>query len=106
MYESAITKHCKRLNKFIKDAHDNKESIWIPKSDFSSLRIVAYSDEAFANNADLPSQLGRIVLPTDVANNAVPVLRKSYKSRLIALTVLSAEIIAFLTYFYDALAIR
>ena len=57
MFDQEVTKHCKRLNKTIKYANDNMASIRIPKLDFDSLRIVAYSDAAFANNADLSSQL-------------------------------------------------
>ena len=58
MYRKDTTKHCKRLNKAIKYVHDHKTSIHIPKLVFNSLRITAYSDGAFANNANLSSQLG------------------------------------------------
>ena len=72
MFDQDMTKHCKRLKKAIKYAHYNKASTRIPKGDFGSLRIVAYIDAAFANNADLSSQLGCIILLTDASNKEIP----------------------------------
>ena len=95
MFESDVTKHCKRLNTAIKYAHDTKTSIRIPKLDTDLFRIVSYSDVAFANNADLFSQLGYIIILIDATNKALPVSYKSYKSRRIARSILSAEVIAF-----------
>ena len=106
MYEKDISKHWKRLNKAVKYVHDHKASIRIPKLDWNSLRITAYSDVAFANSADLSSQLGRIVLLTDDYHNAIPVSYKSYKWRRVARSVLSTEVITFADLFDDALAIR
>ena len=68
--------------------------------------ITDYSDAAFANNADLFSPLGRIVLLTDVNQDSIPVFYRSIKSRRVARSVLSAEEIAFADLFDDALAIR
>ena len=106
MYEKGISKHCKRLNKAIKYVHDHKASIRILKFSYNSLRITAYSDAAFANNADLSSQLGRIVLLTDDNHNAISVSYKSCKLRRVARSVLYAEAIAFADLFNDELAIR
>ena len=53
MYEKDMNTLCKRLNRAIKYVHDHKASIRIPKLDYKSLRITAYHDAAFANNADL-----------------------------------------------------
>ena len=78
MYEKDTTKHCKRFNKAIKYINDHKASICIPKLDCNSLRITAYSETAFANNVELSSQLGRIVLLTDDNRNSIPVSYKSY----------------------------
>ena len=44
----------------------------ISKLDSSSLHIIGYSDAAFANNHDLSSQLGRIILLTDKNKAADP----------------------------------
>ena len=43
---------------------------------------------------------------TDDNHNAIPVSYKSYKSQRVARSVLSAEVIAFVDLFDDALAIR
>ena len=103
MYEREIAKHCKRSNKAIKYVHDHNASIHIPKLDCNSLRIIAYSDAAFAYNGDLSSQLGRTVLLTDDNHNSIQV---SYKSRQIAPSVVSAGVISFADLFDDELAIR
>ena len=106
MFDSDITKNFKRLNTAIKYAHDTKTSIRIPKLDSDSLRVVSYSDAAFANNADSSSQLGYIIILIDATNMAVLVSYKSYKSRRIARSVLSAEVIAFADLSDNALTIR
>ena len=93
----------KQSNQYV---HDHKASIRIPKLDCNSLRIIAYGDAAFVNNADLSSQLGLIVLLTDDNRNAIPLSYKSYKSRRVARSILSAEVIAFAELFNDALKIR
>ena len=43
----------KRLNSSIKYASDNPAHMAYPKNDADTLRIVEYSDEAYANNSDL-----------------------------------------------------
>ena len=73
MYENSISTHCNRYNKAIKYVHDHKASIRIPKLDNASLRITAYSDASFDNNADSSSQLGHIVLLIHDNHNAIPV---------------------------------
>ena len=45
------------INKAIKYAHDHQEFISVPKLDHNTLRITAYNDAAFANNANQSSQL-------------------------------------------------
>ena len=80
-------------------------SICIHKLDCNSLRITAYSDAIFANNADLSSQPGRIVLLTDDNHNAIPASYKSYKSRSVTRSVLSVEVIAFVDLFCDEFVI-
>ena len=106
MYENDITKHCKRLKTAIKHSHDYKASIRHPKLDCNTLKISAYGDAVFANNADLSSQIGRIVLLTGDNHNSIPVSYKSYKSRRVAHSVLSAEVIAFADLSEDGVGIR
>lgn len=76
-----------------------------PKIQLNSVRIVGNSDAASANNADINSQLGRIILLMNGTDSAIPVIFKSYKSRRVARSVLSAEVIAFADLFDDALAL-
>ena len=54
----------------------------------------------------MKSQLGRIVLLIDDSSAAIPISFKSYKSRRVARSVLSAEVIAFADLFDDAFALR
>ena len=70
------------------------------------VRIVGFSDAAFANNHDLKSQLDRIILLMDDKNAAIPITLKSYKSRRVARSFLSAEVIVFADLLDDALSIR
>ena len=70
------------------------------------LRIVGYSNAAFANNFDLLSQLGRMMLLMDDTDVSVPISFKSNKSRRVTRSVLSAEFITFADLFDDAFAIR
>ena len=106
MYEKDISIYFKRLNKAINYVHDHKESIRILKLDYNTLRITAYSDAAFANYVDLSSQPGRIVLLTENKHNAISVSYKSYKSRRVERSELSAEEIAFADLLDDVLAIH
>ena len=106
MYQKDMSTHCKRLNKGIKYVNGHKASIRIPKLDYNWLRITAYSNAAFSNNADLSSQHGQIILLTADNHNAIPVSCKLYKLRRAARPVLSVKVIAFADLFNDTLAIR
>ena len=106
VYNDGPKSAVKRLNKSIKFANDNLTHMKFPKLDLSTIRIVGYSDAAFASNSDLSSQLGRIVLLIDGSGAAAIVSFKSYKSRRVTRSVLSAEVIAFADLFDDAFTIR
>ena len=69
-----MSKYCVRLNRSIKYAHKNKMSIQIPKLNYDLLHTVAKNDAAFANNADLSSQIGRLMWLTYLTNKVLPVL--------------------------------
>ena len=77
MYEKDMSTHCKRLKKLIKYLHDQKAPTRIPKLDYDSLRMTAYSDASISNNAGLSSRPGRIILLINDSHNAISV---SYKS--------------------------
>ena len=65
-----------------------------------------YCDVAFANNADLSSQLVRIVLLIEDNHNINPISHRSYKSQRVTRFVLSAEVIVFADLSDDALVIH
>ena len=96
----------KRLNSAVRYALDNDASLKFRRLERDSLRLVGFSDASYANNHDLTSQLGRIIMLSDKSNNSIPISFKSYKSRRVTRSVLSAEVIAFADLFDDALAIR
>ena len=96
----------KRMNQLVRYAHDNVAHLKFPKLKQESLRIDGFSEAAYANNHDITSQLGRIILVTDDTNADIPISFKSYKSRRVVRSVLSAEVIAFADMFDDAYAIR
>ena len=98
--------HLKRLNFIVRYAHDNVAHLKFPKLERRTIRIVGYSDAAYANNYDLTSQLGRIIFLMDDSNKCVPISFKSYKSLRVTRSVLSAEVIAFADLFDDAFALR
>ena len=41
IFEQDTSKHCKRLNKTIRHAHDSRESMCIPKLELDTPRVVA-----------------------------------------------------------------
>lgn len=65
------------------------------KLDPDSLHIPAYTDASFATNHVNSSQLGYIIPLCDKANNACVLDYASYKSHLLARSVLGAETYAF-----------
>ena len=98
--------HVQRLNAAIRYATNNIACIKFPQLDPSSVKLIGYSDAAFANNFDLSSQLGYIILLTDKNNAAIPISFKSYKSKRVTRSVLSAEVIAFADLFDQAFTLR
>ena len=106
VFENEPKKHVKRLNSLVRHAHNIVAHLKFPDLDRNSLRLVGYSDAAYANNHDLSSQLGRIVLLMDDADRFSPISFKSYKSRRVVRSVLAAEVIAFADLFDDAYALR
>lgn len=85
----------KRLNRAIRYAVTFRIPLAIPKLDPNSLKIIGYSDASFANNHDLSTQLGYIILMVDGHGNSVPLVFKSYKSRRITRSAMAGEVIAF-----------
>ena len=94
----------KRMNQLVQYAHDSVAHLNFLKLEQESLRIVRFSDAAYANNHDLTPQLSRVILLADDTNAFLPISFKIYKSRRVTRSVLSAEVIAFVDMFHDAYA--
>lgn len=71
-----------------------RRAIKIKKLDTSSIHIRVYSDSSFANNQDLSSQLGMILL-SDKYDNCNILYYSSHKSKRIVRSVLGGEVYAF-----------
>lgn len=95
IFEQNPKERNKGRNRCVCYERDNNVSIKFPKRDQCSLRIIGYSDASFANNRDNSSQLGYTVLLCDKHGSAIPLVSKSYKSRRITRSAMSAEEIAF-----------
>ncbi len=64
------------------------------KLDMTTLRIVAFTDSSFANNKDLSSQIGYVIVLADAQNNANIVHWQSIKCRRVTRSVLASELYA------------
>ena len=82
------------LNSAVRMANTPRHIV-IPKLDLASLHIVGYADAAFANNHDLSSQLGFVILLKDKYDNASIIHYGSWKCHRVTRSVLGAEIYAF-----------
>ena len=80
-FNTSARAHSKRLNTAIRYARVNMSNLQFPKIEHSSVRFAGYSEAVFANNHDLESQLGRVILLIDDKNSAISITFKSYKSR-------------------------
>lgn len=80
------------LNKIISAAtRHSSRGIIQQKLDTNSLRLVVYTDAAFATNKDYSSQLGYLILLADKQNRCNILHYCSYKSRRVARSVLGSE---------------
>ncbi|MEM1283154.1 MAG: reverse transcriptase domain-containing protein [Chlamydiota bacterium] len=88
-------KYIKLLNKTINKLKESPDDgIKMQRLDRDSLYIKVYSDASFANNPNLSSQLGYIVLLCDKFERCNILHFTSYKSRRIVRSVLGAEVYA------------
>lgn len=76
------------------------------KLEKNSLKILWFSDASFANNRDLSSQLGHIIFLTDKSDTVLPISFKSYKSKRITKSPMSAEVISFADMFDISISIK
>ena len=85
----------RRINKAVRFAKNHDIAIKVPKLWFETLRVVGYSDSSFANNWDLTTQLGHIVLLVDGNGRAARISFNSYKARRVVRSAMPGEVIAF-----------
>jgi hypothetical protein len=101
---SEATKSCNDLTDYLKKTV--KRNIIFCKLDVRSLHVVFYSDESFASNLDMSSQIDGIILLKDKHVNAHVLHWLSKKCPRVTGYVLAAEIIGYVTAFDMASALR
>ena len=90
------SEYVKMFNDMVAELQKNpNRGIKMKKLDIDSLHIKSNSDCSLANNADLPSQLGFIILLCDKYNNCNILSFSSHKSRRIVRSILEGEVYAF-----------
>lgn len=105
--ENFSTDHIKLLNKVVKTAKKySNRGLTQQKLDIETLRMVVYTDAAFATNSDHLSQLGYLILLCDGKNNCNILHYSSSKSKRVARSVLGSEIYAFADGFDFAYSLR
>lgn len=95
-FEENKAAHVKTINSLVSYIHRTADfELQYPKLDKLSLRIQAYTDAAFGNNADFSSQLGYMIFLADKFNTCQPLMWSSHKSKRATRSVLGSEVMAF-----------
>jgi hypothetical protein len=82
----------KALNKRLEWQYDNaSRGLRFVPLDTKTLRLVTFTDASFANNKDLSSQIGFVIVLADAANNANIVHWSSIKCKRVTRSVLASE---------------
>lgn len=85
----------KALNEAIKRQKENpKRGLKFVKLDDKSLRLLIFTDASFANNKDLSSQIGYIIVLADSKGNANIIHWSSIKCKRVTRSVLASELYA------------
>lgn len=92
---------CRKLTKLVRWAKDTADvGLQYQNLDLETLRIMLFTDASFANNRNLKSQLGFIILLTDKHSNANVIHFGSSKCYRVTRSVLASELHA-LVYGFD-----
>ncbi len=83
------------LNASVRKVQNSNLSLQFPELDINSITIRRCSDPAIANNSDLKSQLGMIILLVEKDANAAVIQYASWKTRRVIRSVLASELFAF-----------
>ena len=89
--ENITTDDCKFLNSSVRKAKIHRHIV-LPKLEVESIYIAGYAVAGFANNRDLTSQLGFIVLLKDKHDNAAIFNYGSWKCRCVTRSVSGFEV--------------
>lgn len=73
-----------------------------PKLNIDKLKRIGYSGASFANNFELYSQLGFISLLSHNNKNIISLIFRSYKSKRLCSSAISAEVVSFSDLLYSA----
>lgn len=95
MFPKDSSSEIRRLNRATRYAIDNRLAVLTQRLDKNSLRITGFSDSSLANNHDLSTQCGHIVLLGDLSDKVIPISFKSYKSRRVFRSLMAGEFISF-----------
>lgn len=88
--------HTRKFNKVVRRLEETKDrGLQYLKLDIETALIETISDASFANNPDLPSKLGNIIVIKDQSGRANVVSYASYKSKRMVRSVLGGEVYAF-----------
>ncbi|EED15482.1 conserved hypothetical protein [Talaromyces stipitatus ATCC 10500] len=97
----------KLLNRRLQWQIDNpSRGLKFVKLDINSIKLYAFVDAAFANNKDLSSQIGFVIVLADASNNANIVHWSSVKCKRITRSVLASELYAMVNGFDFAASIK
>jgi len=97
----------KALNKRLQWQIENQvRGLKYVKLDKKSLRLYAFTDASFANNKDLSSQIGYILVLADSTNKANIIHWTSIKCKRVTRSVLASELYAIVTGFDIGAAIK
>ena len=92
----------KLLNKRLKWQIDHAErGLHFVKLDISTLKLIIFTDSSFANNLNLSSQIGYVVVLADATNKANILHWSSIKCKRVTRSVLASELYA-MAYGFDA----
>jgi hypothetical protein len=86
-------KDAKLLNKQLQWQIENSaRGLTFVKLDISTLRLIVFTDSSFANNKDLSSQIGHVIVMADSSNRANIIHWSSTKCKRVTRSVLASEL--------------
>ena len=81
-------------------------ALYYPKLELDSLRMLVYADAPFNHNADNTSELGFLIMLTDVSKKYALIHFSSHKSRRVTRSSMAGELLAFSEAFSNAFELK